>query len=86
MKSTEVVRARITPDLKRRAVACLDESGMSVSIAIQLLMTRLAEDPEFVHTLKVPNAETIAAFNEPESSRTRYKTVAEMMEALNAGD
>lgn len=61
MSATDVVRARIDPELKHRAIAAAEAAGMTVSIAIVLLMRRLADDPDFAGTLKVPNAETIAA-------------------------
>lgn len=44
MAATSLVQARIDPDVKDRAVAVLDGMGLSVSDAVRILLTRIANE------------------------------------------
>lgn len=56
--STEVVRARIDPRVKKQAIAVLSGMGLSVSDAIRMLLIRVAEEQAMPFPLRVPNAKT----------------------------
>jgi DNA-damage-inducible protein J len=44
MAATALVQARIDPDLKERAAAVLDNIGLSISDAVRILLTRIANE------------------------------------------
>lgn len=62
--SSDVVRARIDPGVKARAVDALDAMGLSVSDAIRLLMVRIADERRLPFDMAVPDARTAAAIRE----------------------
>lgn len=62
MAKSSFVRARIEPHLKNEAEYILDEMGISPSQAIIMLYKYLAREHEWPISLKIPNAETIQAF------------------------
>ena len=66
MHGAEVVRARIDPDLKKRATEVLDEMGLSISDAIRLLLVRIAADRAMPFEVRAPNKKTVAALEEAE--------------------
>jgi len=79
MSATEIVRARIDLDTKKRASAALADMGLSVSDAIRLLMLRIADDKRLPFEVKVPNAKTRAAMAELEAGKGKtYASSDEM--------
>jgi DNA-damage-inducible protein J len=82
-----VVRARIEPQLKKRATAVLAEMGLSVSDAIRLLLTRVAAEEALPFEVRTPNAGTRAAMKAAEAGETRsFDSIDDLMADLNAGD
>ena len=65
MASNAFVRARIDERLKDEAAAVLAEIGLTVSYVMRMTLTRVAKDTALPFELKVPNAETRAAIEEP---------------------
>ena len=61
---TIFVRARIEPELKNQAETILHELGITPTQAIKMLYKRIARDHEWPLELKVPNKETLKAFEE----------------------
>ena len=64
MHNTSFVRARIEPVLKTEAESILNELGITPTQAIKMLYKRIARDHEWPLELKIPNKETIQAFEE----------------------
>ncbi len=58
------VRSRVSPGLKKQAESVLAAIGMSSSEAIRLFFQQIANRKEFPLELKVPNQQTLDAFNE----------------------
>jgi DNA-damage-inducible protein J len=85
MPSDAVVRARIDGQVKEKAASVLADMGLSVSDAIRLLLVRLAAEKALPFDVKVPNAETEAAMNEPRRKQ-RFGDVTDLMAELNADD
>jgi DNA-damage-inducible protein J len=56
-----VVRARIDEHVKEEAAAVLARTGLTVSDAFRLLMTRIANDRALPFELFAPGAETVEA-------------------------
>jgi DNA-damage-inducible protein J len=85
MPSDAVVRARIDRQVKEKAASVLADMGLSVSDAIRLLLVRVAAEKALPFDIKVPNAETQAAMNEPRRKQ-RFTGVSDLMAELNADD
>jgi DNA-damage-inducible protein J len=79
MPASDIVRARIDQETKRRASAALAEMGLSISDAIRLLLRRIADERRLPFEVKTPNKTTRAAMAEIESGKAHR---SESTEAL----
>ncbi|MEZ9923742.1 type II toxin-antitoxin system RelB/DinJ family antitoxin [Vibrio breoganii] len=61
---TEMVRARVSSELKHESEEILAELGMSMSDAIRIFLSQVKLRHEFPLELKVPNQETLKAMQE----------------------
>ena len=91
MAKTEVVRARIDAQVKEEASRVLEQMGITPSDGIRMFLTSVARKKELpFHPFDFfePNAETVAAMEEPErgGSIATFETVEDMMKHLNAPD
>jgi DNA-damage-inducible protein J len=79
MSKSSVVKARIEPELKVEGEAILKSLGLNTTTAITIFFTQLVNSRSFPLELKVPNDETIAAFEEAKNPEnlTSYKNVKE---------
>ena len=64
MQTSDIVRARIDSSTKARATSALAAMGLSVSDAIRMLMTRVADEQRLPFDVRVPNAASGAAMAE----------------------
>ena len=80
MAKTEMIRARVEPDLKREAEALLRELGMSATEAITLFYKQVTMHRGLPFEVKVPNADTGEALQQAESgaSLVEYTTLEEL--------
>ena len=62
MPATALVQTRIDPALKERAAAVLDNMGLTVSDAVRILLTRIANDGALPFTLATDPAAQDAWF------------------------
>ncbi len=83
---TEVIRARVEPELKRETEAVLSELGMSVSDAITVFCRQIVLQRGLPFAVRIPNAETRAALAEDLSTATRYRSADEMIAAVLSED
>ena len=84
MASLEMVRARIDADLKREAIAALDEMGMTASEAIRLLFIRVAKERALPFDVRTPNATTKAALDAAERGEvTKVANIDALLTDLN---
>lgn len=88
MKTTDTyVRARIDTETKNRATDALEAMGLSVSDAIRLLMSVVAEEQRLPFEVKVPNRITREAIDELEKGRGKsFSSVEDLMTDLNEND
>ena len=87
MPANELVQARIDGKIKREASAVLATIGLTVSDAVRLMLTRVAQDKELPFEPLIPNAETIAAMQEYRKGKAKqYNNMKELMEDLLAED
>ena len=83
MLPSSVVRARVDAETKARAASALADMGLSVSDAIRLLMTHIAEERRLPFNVKAPTAGTNAAIEELESGNgRRFASLADLMADL----
>ena len=64
MANTTMLHVRVDEELKTQASEALAAMGLSVSDAVRILLTRVANDQAFPLELKVPNAQTRAAMRQ----------------------
>jgi DNA-damage-inducible protein J len=64
MATNAVVRARIDAHIKEEASVVLAAIGLTVSDALRLLLTRVAQEKALPFEPLIPNATTIAAMKE----------------------
>lgn len=87
MPISEVVRARIDPDLKKDATAILAKMGLSVSDAIRLMLVRVAAEHTLPFEVRSPNKETRTAMLAARRGEVaRFESVAALMADLNDDD
>ena len=77
MSTDTVVRARIDSDTKTRATEALQAMGLSVSVAIRLLLLRVADEKRLPFAVQVPNATTVKAIKELDEGKGRRFSGAE---------
>ena len=68
-RKDSVVRARIRTDIKEEAQEVLDNLGLTMSDAIQILFRAIAKNKRLPDEFLVPNETTLAAMSEIEASR-----------------
>ena len=83
MAKTEMIRARVEPELKHQAEALLRELGMSATEAITLFYRQVTMHRGLPFEVKIPNAETTEALHQAESgaSLAEYTTLEELKTA-----
>ena len=87
MATDSIVRARISPRVKKQATAVLDAMGLSVSDAIRMMLVRVAAEKALPFDVKMPNSESRAAIDELRSGKgAKARNTEELMTALDADD
>lgn len=81
MPQTSMLHVRIDDELKAQASLALEAMGLSVSDAVRILLTRVANDQAFPLELKVPNAQTRLAMEE---ARAIMKAKAARFDSVDA--
>ena len=64
MAKTEMIRARVEPDLKHQAEELFSELGLSATEAITLFYKQVTLHRGLPFDVKVPNAETLEALQQ----------------------
>ena len=64
MSKTETIRARVEPEIKRRAESVLRELGLSPTEAIRMFYRQVILRRGLPFAVEIPNAETQAAMRE----------------------
>ena len=83
MAKTEMIRARVEPELKQQAEGVLRELGLSVTEAITLFYRQVTMHRGLPFEVKIPNADTVDALCQAQSGEglVEYST----LEDLKAG-
>jgi len=87
MATNQLVQARIDGAIKEEAAAVLAAMGLTVSDAVRLLLTKIAQEKALPFEPLIPNALTIAAIKEARAGNLpRANTIEELKAALHASD
>jgi len=87
MAANQLVQVRIDRAVKEEAAAVLAAMGPTVSDAVRLLLTKVAQEKGVPFAALIPNAVTIKAMKEARrGSLKRFGSVQELPDDLDAGD
>ena len=87
MAANQLVQARINGAVKEEAAAVLATMGMTVSDAVRLLLTKVAQEKALPFAPLVPNAVSIEATKEARGAKLeRFGSVQELLDDLHAED
>jgi len=87
MAANQLVQARIDGAIKEEATVVLAAMGLTVSDAVRLLLTKVAQEKELPFEPLIPNATTIAAMKEArEGKLQRFASLDDLMASLHAED
>ena len=80
MAKTEMIRARVEPELKNQAEALLHELGLSATVAITLFYKQVTIHRGLPFEVKIPNADTTAALRQAQSGEglIEYSTLEDL--------
>ncbi len=88
MVANQLVQARINGEIKKEAAIVLESVGLTISDAVRLLLTKIANEHVLPFEAFVPNDKTIAAMMEARARKNlpHARTIKELKEALHAND
>ena len=87
MAASALVQTRISPDIKQEASLVLAAMGLTVSDAVRLMLTRVAQDKLLPFEPLVPNAATIDAMKAARAGDTKkFDDIDALMADLHADD
>lgn len=87
MAANQLIQTRIDGRIKAEAAAVLAAMGLTVSDAVRLMLTKVAQDKALPFEPLIPNETTIAAMREArEGKGKRFATVEDLMADLHADD
>ena len=87
MAANALVQTRIDRGVKEEAAAVLAAMGLTVSDAVRMLLTKVAQEKALPFELLTPKAETIAAMKEARrGGLASFDSVDALLIDLNADD
>ena len=87
MAANQLVQARIARAVKEDAAAVLAAMGLTVSDAVRLLLTKVAQEKALPFAPLIPNARTIEAMKEArKGDLPQFDSVQALMDDLHAQD
>lgn len=87
MTANALVQTRINGKVKDQAAAVLAAMGLTVSDAVRLLLTKIAQERALPFDPLVPNEATVEAMKEARRGKlSSFKSIESLMEDLNADD
>ena len=85
MRANQLVQARINGAIKEEAASVLAAMGLTVSDAVRLLLTKIAQDKAFPFEPLIPNATTIQAMKDARAGKvTKAANLEALFRDLNA--
>ena len=87
MAANQLVQARIDGAVKKEAAAVLAAIGLTVSDAVRLLLTKVAQERRLPFEPLIPNEATIEAMKEArKGGPAQFDNVQALMDDLHAQD
>ena len=86
MTKTAQMQIRIDPSLKADAESILTAIGLSPTEYVRMSLRQLVMRQGLPFEARIPNAETVAAINEPREGLPRYTPSQAMMDGILSGD
>ncbi len=87
MAANQLVQARIDGAVKEEAAAVLAAMGLTISDAVRLLLTKVAQEKALPFAPLVPNSVTIEAMKEARrGGLPRFGSVQDLLDDLHADD
>ena len=87
MAANQLVQARIDGAVKEEAAAVLAAIGLTVSDAVRLLLTKVAQEKRLPFAPLIPNGATIEAMKEArKGGLPKFDNVQALMDDLHAQD
>ncbi len=87
MAANQLVQARIDGRVKEEAAAVLAAMGLTVSDAVRLLLTKVAQEKALPFEPLIPNSTTIAAMKEARRGNlVKFNSVDALIADLDADD
>ncbi len=87
MVANSLVQTRINSAIKKEAALVLSAIGLTLSDAVRLLLTKVAQDKALPFDPLVPNSITIEAMKEARRGKLpRFNSVEELMADLHEDD
>ena len=87
MAANQLVQARIARAVKEDAATVLAAMGLTVSDAVRLLLTKVAQEKALPFAPLIPNARTIEAMKEArKGDLPQFDSVQALMDDLHAQD
>ncbi len=87
MAANQLVQARVDGAVKEEAAAVLAAMGLTVSDAVRLLLTKVAQEKALPFAPLVPNAVTVEAMREARrGGLPRFSSAQDLLDDLHADD
>ncbi len=86
MAANALVQTRIDARTKREAAVVLEAIGLTVSDAVRLMLTRVAQDKALPFEPLIPNKKTLAAMREARAGKLETVTLEGLQAVLDAND
>ena len=85
MAKTEMIRARVEPELKREAEELFSSLGLSTTEAITLFYKQVTLHQGLPFQVRMPNAETVEALEQARDRRrlTEYGSLEELKASID---
>ena len=84
MTKTKQMQIRLEPELKTKAEAVLSQLGLKPTEFIRMALRQLVMHNGLPFDARIPNAETIAALEEPTNGLKRFGSPEELFADLEA--
>jgi len=82
MRKTAYINTRVEPELKKNAESLFSQLGLSMSDAVSLFLNQAVLNKGLPFPVRIPNTETIEAFNEPREGLKRYTSSQDMFDDI----
>jgi len=84
MAANQLVQARVDGTIKKEAATILATMGLTISDAVRLLLTKVAQDKMLPFEPLIPNATTIAAMREARAGKGEVVTLDDLRAMIRA--